>query len=113
MALRTVQQAADQKGKPAFLHFEKPTKEAVKQDTINLDLNKIMANMGGEAFAYGTFKNAYDSDPRVKEMVKDFNEDGINLKTKEDADAGDAGGSQGGDDVSQMAKRATDVGDKL
>jgi hypothetical protein len=113
MALRTVQQAADQKGKPAFLHFEKPTKEDIKQDSINVDLNKIMQNMGGEAFAYGTFKNAYDSDPRVKEMVKNFSEAGIDLKTKEDADQTPQGGEEGGDTVAQMAQSATDVGAEL
>jgi len=114
MALRTVQQAADQKGKPVFLHFEKPTKEGIKADTINLDLNKIMQNMGGESFVYGTFKNAFDSDPRVKEMVKDFSEEGINLKTKQDADVGaPTSPEDGSDKVGQMASRATDVGAPL
>ena len=113
MALRTVQQAADQKGKPAFLHFEKPSSDKIKEGSINIDLNKVMQNMGGEAFAYGTFKNAYDTDPRVKEMVKDFSEDGINLKTKEDTEQAPTSSDDGGDTVSQMAQRATDVGDKL
>ena len=113
MALRTVQQAADQKGKPAFLHFEKPTREGIKQDTINVDLNKIMQNMGGEAFAYGTFKNAYDSDPRVKEMIKDFSEDGITLKTKQDVEVGATSSAEGGDTVGKMAQRATDPGAPL
>jgi len=113
MALRTVQQAADQKGKPAFLHFKKPTQETIKQDTINVDLNKIMQNVGGEAFELGTLKNAYDSDPRVKEMINDFNEDGITLKTKQDVDKGVQGGAEGGDDVSQMAQRATNLGSSL
>ena len=113
MALRTVQQAADQKGKPAFLHFTKPARENIKQDTINVDLNKVMQNMGGESFVYGTFKTAYDSDPRVKEMINDFNEDGITLKTKQDVDKGVQGGAEGGDDVSQMAQRATNLGSSL
>jgi len=113
MALRTVQQAADQKGKPAFLHFDKPAKESIKQDSINIDLNKVMQNMGGESFVYGTFKNAYDSDPRVKEMVKDFSEEGINLKTKQDVDKGATSSADGGDTVSAMAQRATDPGAPL
>ena len=114
MALRTVKGAADQKGRPVFLHFEKPTKENIKQDTMNIDLNKVMQNMGGEAFVYDTFKNAYDSDPRVKEMVKDFSEAGITLKTKEDSDTASATTpDDGADTVSQMAKRATDVGAEL
>lgn len=111
MALRTVKGAADQKGKPAFLHFDKPTQENIKQGSINIDLNKVMQNMGGEAFVYDTFKNAYDSDARVKEMVKNFSEAGIELKTKEDTENGIQGGDEGGDTVSQMAKRATDLSD--
>ena len=114
MALRTVKGAADQKGKPVFLHFEKPTKENIKQDSMNIDLNKVMQNMGGEAFVYDTFKNAYDSDPRIKEMVKDFSEAGITLKTKEDADKSAATTpDDGSNTVSAMAKSATDLGDKL
>ena len=113
MALRTVQQAADQKAKPAFLHFEKPAKDAFKQDFINVDLNKVMQNMGGESFVYGTFKIAYDSDPRIKEMVKDFSEAGINLKTKQDVEKGATSSADGGDSVSKMAQRATDPGAPL
>lgn len=113
MALRTVQQSADQKGKPAFLHFEKPSKDKIKEGSINIDLNKVMQNMGGESFVYGTFKNAYDSDPRVKEMVKDFSDDGVTLKTKEDAEQAPTSSDDGGDKVSQMAQNATDPGAPL
>ena len=113
MALRTVKGAADQKGKPAFLHFEKPKTENIKQDSINIDLNKVMQNMGGEAFVYDTFKNAYDSDPRIKEMVNNFSAAGIELKTKEDAEQGATSAQDGSNTVSQMAKSATDLGDKL
>jgi len=113
MALRTVMGAANQKGKPAFLHFDKPRTEDVKKDSINIDLNKVMQNMGGEAFVYDTFKNAYDSDARIKEMVKNFSEAGIELKTKEDSKNTMQGGEPGDDKVAQMAKSATDVGAKL
>lgn len=110
MALRTILASANQKAKPVFLHFETPAKENIKQDHINLDLNKIMQNMGGEAFAYGTFKNAYDTDPRVKNMVKNFSEDGIELKTEEEI-AGPGGSDASSDTVAQMAKNATDLSD--
>ena len=113
MALRTVQQAADQKGKPVFLHFETPSKDKIKEGSINIDLNKVMQNMGGESFVYETFKNAYDSDPRVKGMIKDFSEAGITLKTKEDIETGATSSADGADTVSQMAKRATDPGADL
>jgi hypothetical protein len=113
MALRTVKGAADQKGKPAFLFFDKPKPGEATADTINIDLNKVMQNMGGEAFAYESFKGAYDSDPRIKEMVKNFSESGIELKTKEDAESGAGDAEKGADNVAKMAQQATDVGAKL
>jgi hypothetical protein len=111
MALRTVLGAANQKGKPAFLHFEKPTSDKIKADSLNIDLNKVMENMGGEAFVYDTFKLAYDSDPRIKEMVKNFSGAGIELKTKEDAGDAATTSADGSNKVSQMAKSATDLSD--
>jgi len=113
MALRTVLGAADQKGKPAFLHFKKPLPQDIKQGSVNIDLNKVMENMGGEAFVYETFKNAYDSDPRIKEMVKNFSEAGIELKTKQDAEPAAPQGDTGQDTVGQMAQRATNLGQGL
>jgi len=113
MALRTIIGAADQKGKPAFLHFEKPIPQNIKQGSVNIDLNKVMENMGGEAFAYETFKSAYDSDPRVKEMVKNFSEAGIELKTKQDAEPAAPQGDTGTDTVAQMAQNATNLGQGL
>jgi len=46
-------------------------------------------------------------------MVKDFSEEGINLKTKQDADKGATSSADGGDTVSAMAQRATDPGAPL
>jgi len=113
MALRTIKGSADQKGKPVFLHFSVPAKENLKPDTMNVDFNKIMSNIGGESFTYESFKTAYDTDPRIKEYVKDFNEDGITVKTMQDADTAPTSPEDGGDKVAQMAKSATDVGAKL
>jgi len=108
MALRTIQANADQKGKPVFLHFQKPEQDKIKKDHINLDLNKIMQNIGGEAFAYGTFKNAYDSDPRVKNMINDFSEDSAEMKTQ--VSEPDVPPTDDQDDtVSKMAQNATDL----
>lgn len=71
-----------------------------------------MQNVGAESFDYGTFKAAYDTDPRIKAMVKDFNKYGITPKTKNELETGDTGPSQSdGDSVSAMAKRATDLSD--
>ena len=112
--LRTVIASADQQGTGLFLHFKKPTKEQIKAGVKNLDINKLMANVGGEQFDYGTFKAAYDTDPRIKTMVKDFSQQGIEPKTKKtiNSDTGptpDGGAAK----VSQMAKSATNLGDKL
>ena len=74
-----------------------------------------MQNVGGEQFDYDTFVAAYETDPRIKTMVKNYNKTGIEPKTaKEDPNEAPQGDSQdGGDTVNQMAKRATDVGADL
>ena len=56
--LRTVISSADRKGTPLFLHFTKPKEENIKQGAKNLDLNKLMQNVGGEQFDYGTFQES-------------------------------------------------------
>jgi len=71
------------------------------------DLNDLMKNAGREQFDYRTFKAAYDSDERLKSMIKNFNQDGITLKTDVDADAEAPQEDPGNTKVSQMAKRAT------
>lgn len=111
--LRTVIASADQKGTGVFLHFSNPSSQDIQQGIQNLDLNKIMQNVGGEQFDYGTFKASYDTDPRVKSMIKNFSEKGIELKTKADADNTPQQDAQGDNTVSQMAKSATNLGDKL
>lgn len=73
-----------------------------------------MQNVGAEQFDFGTFKAAYDTDPRVKTMVKNFDKVGIEPKTKNTLDNdGPQAEPEGGDTVSQMAQRATDLGDNL
>lgn len=75
-----------------------------------------MQNVGGEQFDYGTFKAAYDTDPRVKSMVSNFNKKGIVPKTATEnpVDAPqDNKEEPSGDTVNQMAKRATNVGADL
>ena len=112
--LRTLISSADRKGTPLFLHFQKPkSKDAMKQGAKNLNVNKIMQNVGGEMFDYGTFKAAYDTDPRIKTMVKNFNSDGVEPKTKNDTETGTPQQDAQGKTVGQMAKSATDLGDKL
>ena len=111
--LRTVIGSADQQGVSLFLHFDKPTANDIRTDSKNIDLNKLMQNVGAEAFDYGTFKAAYDTDPRVKSMVQNFNEKGIVPKTKQQATETPQGDTTGNNTVAGMAKSATDVGAKL
>jgi hypothetical protein len=73
-----------------------------------------MQNVGSEQFDFGTFKAAYDTDARVKAMVKNFSKYGIEPKTKNELEGDEeVNTSQGGDAVGQMAKSATDLGDNL
>jgi|TARA_R110001606_G_scaffold261476_2_gene409859 hypothetical protein len=113
--LRTVIGSADSKGTAVFLHFATPSKNDIRTDAMNLDLNKLMQNVGGEAFDYGTFKAAYDTDERIKAMIQNFSERGIEPKTKEQSKAVDTpqGDTSGNNSVAKMAKSATDIGDKL
>lgn len=73
------------------------------------ELNKLMNNTGTEQFDYRTFKSAYDSDERVKKMIKNFDQEGVTLKTDvEDTDTTNPQQDiDGTSAVSQMAKRAT------
>lgn len=66
-----------------------------------------MKNMGSEQFDYETFKLAYDSDPRIKPLVKNFDQEGITLSTDVEAEEQPQQGTVSNDSVSQMAKRAT------
>lgn len=69
-----------------------------------------MKKAGRPQFHYDAFIKAYEGDPSIKKIVRNFNKDEIMFKDKDNAtevpDAGDAGA----DKVSQMAKRATDLG---
>ena len=67
-----------------------------------------MQNIGQETFDYGSFKAAYDADPTIQALTKHFDENGVELNTKNSGDDQ----QQTDDDkaqasVSQMAKRAT------
>jgi hypothetical protein len=111
--LRTVIGDADQKGTSVFLHFEKPSGNDIRSNSRNLDLNKLMQNVGSEQFDYRTFKAAYDTDPRLKAMIQNFSEKGIEPKTKQQATDTPQGDTTDSNTVASMAKSATDVGAKL
>ena len=69
-----------------------------------------MKHAGREQFDYRTFKAAYDSDERLKRMINNFNQDGITLTTDVDVDTTAPQEDPGNAKVSQMAKRATQIG---
>lgn len=78
-------------------------------------LDKYMQNQGRGQFDYEVFKAAYDSDPRLKQLVKNFDKDKIEIKTSEVDDVENIPGDPGrpGDAVGKMAKNATDLGNEL
>ena len=81
-------------------------------ETISFnDLDQYMSSAGVQQFNYETFIAAYESDPRLKTVVTNFDKEGITFKQGEVDDLNAPQGSA--DDVSAMAKRATDVGAEL
>ena len=42
-----------------------------------------MQNTGRNQFSYDVFKAAYDSDPKIQKIVKNFDQDKRELKTSE------------------------------
>ena len=72
-------------------------------------LDRYMQNVGGPQFSYDVFKAAYDSDNKIKGLIKDFDQDSITLKTRELDDIGSTSTAKK-DVVGQMAKRATKIG---
>jgi len=95
LIMRNLIQQANQRQIPLTLTFDQ--------------LNKFMKSSGNEQFSYDSFKAAYDSDPRVKSLTKNFNQDEITLATDEESDLPQQD-AKDDDTVSQMAKRATDLG---
>jgi len=79
-------------------------------------LDKYMRNQGNGNFDYESFKAMYDGDPRIQELVTNFDQDKIEFKQSEVDDvAGAVPGNPGrpSDTVGNMAKNATDVGAEL
>ena len=72
-------------------------------------INNLMADMGHGMYNYDDFKTAYDTNPALKQIVKNFNGDGITLKTATDApkEPGVDVDVAPTNTVDQMAKRAT------
>lgn len=67
-----------------------------------------MQNAGREQFNYDVFAAAYDSDPKISQMVKNFDRNQIELKNSETDDLPN-GKEKDPQAVSKMAKRAVDL----
>jgi len=80
--------------------------------SISFDkLDSILRKAGVQQFNYETFVAAHQSDEKLKNIVKNFDQTKIQFKQSEVDDLNAP--QDGADDVSAMAKRATDVGDTL
>ena len=88
-------------------------KDAGKTKLSIEKLDTVMQNMGRGQFNYDIFKNAYDNDPKIQNIVTNFDQDKIELKTKETDDLPAADTAGDSDAVSQMAQQATDLGSEL
>lgn len=73
-------------------------------------LNQALSNIGRTQFSYEVFKNAYDFDDRIQEIVSDFDDDSVTLKQSETDDLDIDKDDKSGDSVEKMAKRATKIG---
>ena len=72
-------------------------------------VDQIMKNTGHPTFSYDLFKNLHDSGDALKNIVKDFDNEKIVLKTEKDAEtdpAMDFDNQGSTDKVKQMAKSA-------
>lgn len=70
-----------------------------------------MQNIGSGQFSYDVLKAAYDSDPRVAEIIKDFSPELVKLKTSELDDLDTGKKPKGKNKVKAMAKKAVDLKD--
>ena len=69
-----------------------------------------MQNVGNVQFSYDILKQAYDTDPAVKDLIKNFDKDTVTLASDDAVDNLPAAQADNDQTVSQMAKRATDLG---
>ena len=84
---------------------EKDSSSEISMDAVK----SVMANTGYPAFNYDVFKSMYDSDGDLKNVVADFDNDKIVIKTDQEAEADPSMDfdNQGSTDVvKKMAKSA-------
>lgn len=74
----------------------------------------MLQKQGRQQFNYDVFKNAYDSDTRLQNLVKDFDKKHITLKTDETDDLPPAEKNKkdkSRENVSKMASAEVDLSD--
>jgi hypothetical protein len=91
LLLRNQTSQADKKQQPSYLSWDA--------------LNSLMINIGDEQFDYDSFKNSYDANPMIKQLVQRFDAKGIELKTS--VKNPKKSKPEGESEVSKMAKAAT------
>ena len=93
-----------------LLNMKGDADEKDKASDISMDaVKQIMSNTGYPAFNYDVFKRIYDQDGDLKNVVTDFDNDKIVIKTKAEAEKDPAMDydDQGSTDVvKKMAKSA-------
>ena len=82
--------------------------EKEQASDVSMDaVKQIMSNTGYPAFNYDVFKRIYDADGDLKNVVADFDNEKILVKTDQEAEKEPAMDDQGSTDkVKQMAKSA-------
>ena len=89
-------------------------KDSGKTEISIPKLDKVMQNVGAGQFTYDVFKAIYDADPKVKNLIKNFDQNTITLKQSETDDlSADQTEPSADNTVPDMAKRATDLGQGL
>lgn len=68
-------------------------------------LNNLMQNVGDEQFDYDTFKTAYDNNQIIQNLVFQFDNRGVTLKTRATQPKKKEGDKES--NISKMAKSAT------
>ena len=93
-----------------LLNMKGDADEKDQSSEISFDaVENIMTNTGYPAFNYDIFKQMYDQGETLKNIVADFDEEKIVIKTKQDAEADpemDFDNQGSTDKVKQMAKSA-------
>jgi hypothetical protein len=91
LLLRNQISQADRQQQPSYLSWDA--------------LNNLMQNIGDEQFDYDSFKNSYDTNPMIKQLIQRFDARGVELKTKNKNPKKGQPGGEG--EVAKMAKAAT------